>query len=132
MRILLLSILLLTLALNANAQKPFPENYIGKWKGQLDILSKDGLSTPDTINVLFEVAPLSKNTLQWRTTYNTKTGPIIKDYKLIIDTLVKGHYVIDEGDSIMLDSYYIGQKLYCTFEVEGQLFFLLMRSKPTR
>lgn len=123
MKFILLIATILSLAITARAQKPFPENYIGKWKGQLEILSKDGPATTDVINVTFEVAPLSKNVYQWRTTYNTNNGPMVKDYKLIADTLVKGHYIIDEGDSIALDAYNIGQKLYCTFEVDGLLFF---------
>jgi hypothetical protein len=123
MKPLLLLTSLFSFVLFASAQKPFPESYVGKWKGNLEILTKDGPATTDVINVTFDVAPVSKNVYQWRTTYDTKTGPMVKDYKLIVDTLVKGHYTIDEGDSIVLDGYYIGQKLYCTFEVDALLFF---------
>ncbi len=123
MKFQLLLISLLCIAFCSHAQKPFPDNFTGKWKGQLELLSKDGPATNDVINVTFDVAPISKNVYQWHTTYDTKTGPMVKDYKLIVDTLVKGHYTIDEGDSIVLDGYYIGQKLYCTFEVDALLFF---------
>lgn len=112
------------LAMAANAQKKFPDSWVGQWKGRLDIISTAGIQNKqDSINVLFEVAPLSKNTYRWRTTYQTVTRPVIKDYRLIADTIQLGHYKIDEGDSIIMDSYNIGQKLYCTFEVEKSLFF---------
>ncbi len=124
MRTFFTSILLL-LIVAAKAQQPvFPAAWVGTWKGQLETASTNpnapGLGTVD---VVMEIAPISgTKDYTWKTTYNGAIGTIVKDYKLLADSVVN-HYKLDEGDGIILDSYWLGNKLFSVFEVGDMTFF---------
>lgn len=104
----------------ANGQNTFPAAWAGLWAGNLQIVSATGTQE---VPVTFEVAAQTPTKYTWKFTFNAPAGPIVKDYALLVDTNKTGHYIIDEGDGILLDAYLLAQKLYCTFDVEGRLFF---------
>ena len=114
--------LLLALLLGCNAwgQNTFPAAWAGLWAGNLQVVSATG---NQEVPVTFEVAKQTPTKYTWKFTFNASTGPVVKDYTLLVDTALAGHYIIDEGDGILLDAYLFAQKLYCTFDVEGRLFF---------
>lgn len=113
------------LILAAKAQQPaFPGAWVGTWKGQL-VTASTNPNAPGlgTVDVVMEIAPISgTKDYTWKTTYNGAIGTIVKDYKLVADSVVN-HYKLDEGDGIILDSYWLGNKLFSIFEVGEMTFF---------
>jgi hypothetical protein len=124
MKITLLSAILCLISVSIKAQSAFPQAWVGTWKGQLEILSANTKQPKQApIDLVLEIGPIKgSKAFTWKTTYTTPTGPLVKDYKLVTDS-IEGRYKIDEGDSILLDNYWLGNKLYCCFEVENMLFY---------
>lgn len=124
MKITLLSAILCFVSVSIKAQNVFPQAWAGVWKGQLAILSTNAKQPQQApVNLTLEIMPIKgSKAYTWKTTYTTPTGPLVKDYTLVPDT-IPGRYKIDEGDSILLDNYWLGNKLFCSFEVENMLFY---------
>lgn len=101
------------------AQHDFVTQCEGVWTGTMDIYS-NGALLPNGPKVSFTVAPIIKDsTWTWRTDYDSpKYGVISKDYVLKSKDPKNGHYILDEGDGIVLDYQLNGRKMYSVFEVE--------------
>ena len=56
----------------------------------------------------------------WNIVYGAD-GKDSRPYELLTIDSAKGHYIVDEKDSIRLDAYLIGGKLFSQFEVEGTM-----------
>lgn len=114
-----LFIFLITLSfLPTNAQEAnFPERCLGEWVGTMHIYSSGILR--DSVEVRFTAAKTeTEGTYIWKTEYLSATHPMVKDYKLIVDDLKTGRYILDEGDGVQLVEYAINNKLYSMFQVE--------------
>lgn len=100
-------------------QHDFVNQCEGVWTGTMDIYAQ-GTLRPDGPKVTFTVAPIVKDSVwTWRTDYiSEKYGVISKDYVLKTKNAEKGHYLLDEGDGIVLDYQLSGNKMYCVFEVQ--------------
>jgi len=97
----------------------FPHDWEGKWYGTLVISKLNG----DTTQVPMQLHILPQDS-SWYWDYvivygNSKTGT--RNYELLPVEGSKGHYRIDEKNSIILDAYYIGNTLYSRFSVEKSL-----------
>ena len=103
----------------ADAQHDFVTQCEGVWTGTMDIYS-NGTLVSDGPKVTFTVAPILKDSSwTWRTDYDSqKYGIISKDYILKSKDSKNGHYILDEGDGIILDYQVSGSKMYSVFEVE--------------
>ena len=71
----------------------------------------DSIPTTLSINAI-----LPDSVWQWKTEYLSAKMPVTKDYKLSVSDRSKGIYLTDEGDSVILYNYLLGNKLYCQFE----------------
>ena len=96
----------------------FPEKCLGVWEGMMYIYSFNTLR--DSVKVRFTAAETeTSGTYTWKKEYLSPTRPMVKDYKLVIDDLGKGRYILDEGDGVKLVEYNVGNKLYSLFQVDG-------------
>jgi len=117
-----LGIVLLFLGfLNAiEAQTAFGDQCLGNWEGTMYLYGKGQLR--DSVAVQLSVQKTtSPDTWSWKTSYLSKTQPMVKDYKLILKDAATNSYVTDEGDGIVLKDYLFHNKLYSVFETQGIL-----------
>lgn len=119
-RFLLLCILLFPCFNPLFAQKTFPDQCLGQWKGMMYIYSRSKLV--DSVLVRFTAAPTAQpDAWTWKTEYISEKLPMVKDYVLRVKDAAKGRYVTDEGDGIELAEYVFGNKMYSVFETGGIL-----------
>ncbi|GAA0721325.1 hypothetical protein GCM10009430_22470 [Aquimarina litoralis] len=107
--------------INTNTKKEdttiFPEKCLGVWKGVMNIYHKGRLK--DSVNVRFTASKTTTpGTYVWKTEYLSSKKPMVKDYKLVIDDINEGRYLLDEGNDIQLTEYVVGNKMRSLFKVE--------------
>lgn len=96
----------------------FPDKCLGVWEGQMYIYVQNALR--DSVAVRFTAAASdSVGVYIWKTEYLSENEPIIKDYKLRVDDLSKGRYLLDEGNGIGIIEFNYGDKLYSAFQTEN-------------
>lgn len=95
----------------------FPKCFIGDWKGQLQWMI-NGKPT-QTFTMQLRIKPTdSANQYFWQIIYGDEN----KDnhpYILKPADTAKGHWIIDENDGIILDSYVHGNAIHGAFTVNG-------------
>ncbi len=101
----------------SNAQSPvFPKDWTGNWKGELQWF-KTGNPVPQKVQMELRIQPTdSTNKYTWNLIY----GAITEDnrpYFLLPKDSSGIHWVIDENNGIILDEYWIGNKLCGMFTV---------------
>lgn len=105
---------------SSHAQNSFPEKCIGDWEGTLYIYKQGKLR--DSIPVRLEVSPTGDpGTFQWKTTYQSEDHPMIKDYRMMIDSTGPNSYIMQEEENIALHMYSFDNKLYSLFETESTM-----------
>lgn len=130
--LLILFLLTGSLSLSAQVDKPkyrtatraytdcdstFPKCFIGNWKGELEWIVTGKPVQKFTMQLTIQPADTPGH-YTWQLIY----GEDYKDNRPYIlkpvDT-AKGHWVVDEGDGIMLDSYVHGNSIHGAFTVMG-------------
>ncbi len=127
------TILICLLVLNATAQNQqrqtlsvpsfpeeeatFPKSFLGNWKGRLQWMVAG--KPAQTFSMQLKIQPTdSTNQYTWQIIY----GDDNKDNRPYILKPIdasKGHWVVDERDGIMLDSYVHGNSIHGAFTVQG-------------
>jgi hypothetical protein len=98
---------------------PFPQSWQGNWSGKLNIYNAKGIA--QTIDMSLEIQKIDTSTVgaySWGMMYVSKNKDW-RPYELIPVDASKGHWKIDEKNSIVMESYLFGQKFLCEFTVEG-------------
>jgi hypothetical protein len=112
--LLLITATQFTIAQNKAA---FPQSFIGNWKGQLQWMVS-GKPT-QTFTMQLRIQPTdSANQYTWQIIYGD-AGKDNRPYILKAIDTAKGHWVIDENDGIILDSYVHGNAIHGAFTVQG-------------
>jgi len=120
LRLLFLAFLVLGSIQYSCAQKTFPDQCLGQWKGMMYIYSRSKLV--DSVLVRLTAAPTAQpDAWTWKTEYISEKLPMVKDYVLRVKDAAKGRYVTDEGEGIELAEYVFGNKMYSVFETGGIL-----------
>ncbi|MBL7768480.1 MAG: hypothetical protein JNK20_05885 [Flavipsychrobacter sp.] len=102
---------------NASPSTSFPNSWIGKWKGNLAWFQ--GLQQRQGIQMELHILPGdSSDQYTWRIIYGTG-GQDNRPYILKPFNKERGHWLIDEQNSIVLDQFLIGSRFCGTFTVEG-------------
>jgi hypothetical protein len=95
----------------------FPKNWIGKWKGNLSWFQ--GLQERQGVPMELHILPAdSTDQYTWRIIYGT-TGKDNRPYLLKPFNKERGHWLIDEQNSIVLDQFLLGNRFCGTFTVDG-------------
>lgn len=105
----------------AVAQSPaFPQGWQGKWKGTLNWF-KAGADTAQQINMELHILPDdSINSWSWKIIYQTPQ-PDQRPYTLKLKDAAKKHWIIDEHNGIVLDQFFVGNKLCGSFSVGSSI-----------
>lgn len=99
------------------AGSDFPKNWIGEWKGNMTWYQ--GLQERQAVPMELHILPSdSTDHYTWRLIYGTG-GKDNRPYILKPFNKERGHWLIDEQNSIVLDQFKLGSKLCGTFTVEG-------------
>lgn len=86
----------------------FPDSWSGRWRGTLTV------SNGPEVGVELEITPRPDGRTGWSLRYQ---GQPERAYELVPVDPARGHYLVDEKNGILLDSYYEDGVLLSQFEV---------------
>ncbi|MEJ8841105.1 hypothetical protein WG954_01845 [Lacibacter sp. H375] len=123
MRKLLIAHALMLICLVSSAQKlSFPQSFVGNWKGTLAWNRAE--KAPQQFTMRLNIQAVDSGRYTWQIIYgddNPSTGNKVDDrpYVLLPVDTSKGHWQIDERNTIVLDGYFIGNTFTSVFSVSG-------------
>lgn len=102
----------------ANKDFIFPDDWMGYWKGDLEIYKENKLvrTLPMALDHAFTD---TVGYYKWGIIYGPDSIAGRRDYYLNTVDAEKGHYQTDEQNSIFLDSYLFGNQLAAQYNVES-------------
>lgn len=89
----------------------FPDGWAGRWKGTMSVT---GVPGTDQVGVELEISPRPDGRTGWSLRYE---GQPERAYELVPVDPARGHYLVDEKNGILLDSYFEDGVLLSQFEV---------------
>jgi len=110
-------VLLLVIGLQSTAQvKPFPQDWVGNWKGELEWY-RTGKAEPQKVKMELRIHPTdSSGQYTWQIIYGSAAEDN-RPYTLISKDTAGVHWVIDEHNGILLDQYWVANKFAGAFTV---------------
>lgn len=104
------------------APDTFPAAWIGEWEGALHIFSQGKLSRE--IMMELHISPTdSTNRWTWTIIYHTPEREDIRHYEMVATAPESGHFLLDEKNSIAIDTYFSDNTFVSFFVVQNQLLF---------
>lgn len=98
---------------------PFPVSWVGDWVGELDIWRGSGKA--QTVPMTMSISPADQpGTYYWKTVFGEDEATT-KPYLLKTTDAANGLYVIDEQNSIVIESYLFDNKLVSWYIVMENL-----------
>lgn len=117
----LLALLLIAAASTAQTDT-FPNNWMGTWKGEL-LWYKNSTGNPQAVPMELQIGQAdSAHHFTWQIKYGTAAADL-RPYILKPADKQLGHWIIDEQNGILLDQFWIGNKLSGAFTVSGKMIF---------
>jgi hypothetical protein len=111
-------LLFLIVSFSSVAQKSFPSQFVGHWQGEINWY-RQGAARPKRNKMQVVIQPTdSANQYTWKIIYGEKEEDTRPYLIKLVDT-ASGRWVMDEQNGILLDQYWIGDKLYCVFGLSG-------------
>jgi hypothetical protein len=105
--------------------KQFPDDYLGIYKGKLQIENSRG---KNEIDMEFHLkATDSLDVFKYTLVYVINGEPSPRNYTLKVIDKAKGKFVVDENNGIVLDAKYVNNSLISIFEVQGNLLITTER-----
>jgi hypothetical protein len=98
----------------------FPESWFGNWVGTLDIYNAKGKQQSIQMECIMSATDTA-GVYNWNIIYGEDRVKGLRPYLLRTIDAAKGHYVCDEVNTIKMESYLLGNKLFCYFMVEGNV-----------
>lgn len=98
----------------------FPESWFGTWVGTLEIHNAKGLQQSIPMEC-FMSATDTAGLFNWHIIYGSDREKGLRPYMLRTIDASKGHYLCDELNTIKMESYLLGNKLFSYFIVEGNV-----------
>ncbi len=106
----------------------FPFAWLGLWEGTLNIYNAKGLSQSLPMQLDYQATD-TIGVYKWNIIYGEDREKGLRPYMLRTVDAAKGQYLHDEMNTIKMESYYIGSRLYCTFSVQGNLLTTIEEKK---
>jgi len=111
-----------------NAQQSFPDSWLGKYEGELMIYGVDSVKMKVHMN-LDILKKANDSIYDWTLTYDLNGKKDVRDYSLVVIDKQKGHYRIDERNSILLDGYLHNKNVFTSFFKVSNSFIIAMYTK---
>ena len=103
-------------AVIVQAKEKFPESWFGTWSGKLEIFNSKGLSQSVPMKCVMAKTDTA-GVYQWNIIYGEDTAKGLRPYLLRTIDAAKGQYLCDEMNTIKMESYLLGNKLFCNYTV---------------
>jgi len=96
------------------AQESFPQSWLGSYKGDLMIYGTDSvkMKLKMTVNI---VKTANDSVVDWTIIYDLEGKKDVRPYSLVVVDKERGHYKIDERNSIEIDSYFHNNNILTSF-----------------
>lgn len=119
MRIFTWLLMAIAVSTASNAQAgSFPQAWVGNWKGELNWY-RGTAKEPQKVMMELRIHPAdSVNKYTWQLIYGGATEDN-RPYNLIAKDTAKGHWVIDENNGIILDQFWVANRLTGAFTVQA-------------
>ncbi|MBX2873647.1 MAG: hypothetical protein KTR30_16145 [Saprospiraceae bacterium] len=115
--LLLLGVSCLCFLTNSFSQNNSLTPFEGTYKGTLEIYQ--GVKVAHSLPMSLKIHPLDSTTWTFHITYHRDGKEDFRPYDIRLIDAEKGHYVIDEHNGILLDSYLNGNCLYEQFAIDN-------------
>ncbi len=99
-------------------KQKFPESWFGEWTGTLDIFNAKGVTQSIPMTCLMSQTETS-GVYNWNIIYGEDRIKGMRPYLLRTIEASKGQYLLDEMNTIKMESYLLGNKLFCSYIVAG-------------
>ncbi len=96
----------------------FPQSWFGEYQGTLNIYKSDGLAQSIPMKMIMGKTDTA-GVYRWNIVYGDDAEKGLRPYLLRTIDAKKGIYQCDELNSIKMESYFVGNKLFCHYAVEG-------------
>jgi hypothetical protein len=96
----------------------FPESWFGTWVGTLDIYNSKGKQQSIPMSCIMSATDTA-GVFNWNIIYGNDREKGLRPYLLRTIDASKGQYQCDEMNTIKMESYLLGNKLFCSYAVEG-------------
>ncbi|MEM1322007.1 MAG: hypothetical protein AAGG75_17235 [Bacteroidota bacterium] len=103
----------------AMSKPTFPADWVGNWIGELGIYRGTQLLQSIPMEMTIS-APDSTGRLDWKTSYKGDR-PVDKPYNLLTIDKALGRYLVDENNSIKIETFLFDNKLVSWYEVQGTI-----------
>lgn len=116
---LLLPLLFLVTTVSAQTDSlpVFPDDFMGKWGGTLEIFNAKGLA--QSVPMELHILPVNDTTYTYTIIYGEDKEAGKRDYLIVRGPDGPHHWVCDEQNTILLDGYYLGNVYQSVFTVMG-------------
>jgi hypothetical protein len=106
----------------------FPYSWLGLWEGNLEIYNSKGLS--QSLPMQLDLGETeTTGVFKWNIIYGADREKGLRPYLLRTLDASKGLYQNDEVNTIKMEAYYIGGRLFSTFSVQGNLLTSIQEKK---
>jgi hypothetical protein len=106
----------------------FPYSWLGLWEGTLEIYNAKGLSQSLPMQLDLDETETT-GVFKWNIIYGADREKGLRPYLLRTLDASKGLYQNDEVNTIKMEAYYIGGRLFSTFSVQGNLLTSIQEKK---
>lgn len=110
---------LISVILMHKSHAQLQEAWSGHWKGKLEIF--DAKTVKQTIPMELEIHKRDSTHWQWKMVYGEGDKKDVRDYELILKDAEKGHWIIDEKNTISMDMQLHYRHFTSVFSVEGAI-----------
>lgn len=120
-QLFILSTIILFSSLNPAYSHPL-KPWLGKWVGECRALQASNILY--TFNMSLTISPLDQaNEFSWKLFYeaNGNIPSQVKEYSLRAVDILRNHYITDEQNGLLLDTFINGNVTYSTFTISGVL-----------
>lgn len=108
------------------AQTSFPSSWEGSYSGELQIFGVDSIKMQ--LDMKLHIERKTDSIYSWEITYIFNGNEDVRNYELHLKDKEKGYYVIDEKNSILIDSYYKSD-IFTSFFKVSQSFIISTYTK---
>ncbi|MEZ4685421.1 MAG: hypothetical protein R3B47_04975 [Bacteroidia bacterium] len=99
----------------------WPDDWLGTWKGEL-FLERPGQDSARSFAMALEISATERDHVwNWVIIYGEGEKQDRREYLLIAQDSIFSHFVMDEQNSILLDQYRIGNRMYSRFSVDSTM-----------
>ena len=102
---------------SAFGNSQFPNNWIGRWTGEAQIRSAEEIRQPLQMTLDIQATD-DPDVFEFSLQYE---GEAIRRHTLVAKDRSAGHWILDENNGILIDSYYSNGVLRSLFLVNGKL-----------